>query len=611
MIAPKEITLTIDGKKCVGREGQTILEIARAHDIYIPTLCYLKHLSPWGGCRMCIVEVAGNPKVVPSCATPATDGSVVTTKSDRLVRLRKMTLELLFSERNHICPICPYNKGDCGLQHQAYIHGLDRISLPYLYPALPVDVSGRFFGIDHNRCILCTRCVRACDEMEGVHTLDIANRGEKNRVVVDGLASFGTSDTCTSCGACVANCPTGALFDKYAVFLGQITKSDQVRTTCQECPVGCGLLVYTKDRRLVNVHGDFDSPINRGHLCVKGRYETWSVPRSRITQPLLRRNGRRTPVSWDEALQFIRQHAAQTPREQKGLLLSPRITNETVAALAKLAGQFDRMAVAVARHEAALCSPDLLTSSSSETSALDALHDADAIIVLGAQPSRDNGVVAAKIRTSARKRGAKLLLFYTRKSDLDYYAHLAAAEVSLERAFWKRVGTLLAHVKRPVLVYGPAAMSPIGITVMEKLIEVLEKVRGGQALRTVALPVSTNTAALTAAHVEPLEEIAPWLDRQPLNYLHVVASDEPDGGARWLEQKHVPALLEQIECVAVQAAYQSALTDRAHVVLPTLTWAEKTGTITNFEGRQLPVRPVLPAAGAARDDRAILESLFA
>ncbi|HEX7576899.1 MAG TPA: 2Fe-2S iron-sulfur cluster-binding protein, partial [Verrucomicrobiae bacterium] len=247
MIAPKKITLTVDGRKCEGQEGQTILQIAQANGINIPTLCYLKHLSPWGGCRMCIVEIVGSPKVVPACSTPAMDGKQIVTDSASLQKLRRSTLELLFSERNHICPFCVMNKGDCELQLQGYRHGIDAISLPYLYPAWPVDVSGKYLALDHNRCILCTRCVRTCEEMEGTHTLDISNRGANNRVVVDLGATFGTSDSCTSCGACVAACPTGALFDKAAAFRGKLGTCQTIRTTCIECPVGCGLLVYAKE----------------------------------------------------------------------------------------------------------------------------------------------------------------------------------------------------------------------------------------------------------------------------------------------------------------------------------------------------------------------------
>lgn len=606
MIAPRKIAVTIDGKRCEGTLGQTILQIATDNQVYIPTLCYLKHLSPWGGCRMCIVEIAGSSKVAPACSTPATDDSTVTTNSDRLKHLRRMTLELLFSERNHICPFCPMNRGDCELQMQGYRHSIDAISFPYLYPALPVDLSGRYFGLDHNRCILCTRCVRTCEELEGVHTLDIANRGANNRVVVDLNGSFGTSDTCTLCGACVAACPTGALFDKAQAFRGKLNTCKVVRTTCTECPVGCGLLVFTKENRIVEVFGDHDSPVSRGHLCARGRYETWAEPRKRILQPMIRRDGKLEPASWDEALNAVKEAATHVPDWQKAMLISPRLTTDTVRILRDFASHFDRAGMFVAKNEAALCaSPDFTAD------AMQKLHDADAIIVLGAQPSRDNGVVAAKIRTTVRRRGAKLLIFHARKSDLDQYADVCANVVSLERSFWKRVTDALKDVKRPALVYGPGAMTPIGVTVLERLIGVFEKKRSGQSPQLIPLPVSSNSLALVAAGAEPLEDIAGWLDVQPLNYLHVIASDEPDGGARLLNEKHVRTLLAQIDFVVVQASYESPLTDFAKVVLPAAIWCEKSGTMTNFEGRELKVEAALPPRGEAREDKAILEALSA
>jgi len=601
MIAPKEIKLTIDGRRCAGQEGQTILQIAQANGIDIPTLCYLKHLSPWGGCRMCIVQIAGSPKVVPACSTPAPDGKEIVTNNAYLQELRRSTLELLFSERNHICPFCVMNKGDCELQQQGYRHGIDAIDLPYLYPAWPVDLSGRYIALDHNRCILCTRCVRTCEEMEGIHTLDIAHRGAKNRVVVDLGTAFGASDTCTNCGACVAACPTGALFDKAAAFRGKLGTCQTIRTTCTECPVGCGLLVYTKENRIVEVFGDFESPVSQGHLCVRGRYETWAEPRRRVLQPLVRRHGKLAPATWDEALEAVRQAAQKARPAQKAVLVSPRLTNETVATLKK----FERVGVFVAENEAALCAdsdrcPDSMAK----------LHDADAIIVLGAQPSRAQGVVAAKIRTTVRVRKAKLLIFHTRKSDLDQYATICANVVSLERKFWDRVADELKGAKRPVLVYGPGAMTPIGVAVLDRLVKIFEVKTSGLAPALVPLPTGPNSLTLVAAGIEPVEEVGPWLDLKPLKLLHIVAGDEPDGGARLLDERYVRALVEEIDCVVVQAAYQSRLTDLAQVVLPSAIWCEKQGTITNFEGRQLPLQAVLPPRGEVRPDREVLEAVL-
>jgi formate dehydrogenase major subunit len=607
MMTTKKISLTINGKACNGEPGQTILEIARANDIYIPTLCYLKGLTAWGGCRMCIVEIEGSAKVVPSCATPAVDGSKIITNSPRLQNLRKATLELLFSERNHFCPMCQYNKGDCGLQHQGYVHGISSIRYQYLYPAMPVDLTAKYFGLDHNRCILCMRCVRTCDEIEGVHTLDVANRGIRNQVIMDMLKKFGESETCTSCGACVANCPTGAFFDKAAAFRGPLASCKQVLTTCTECPVGCGLKVFIKEDRIVNVWGDPDSPVNRGHLCVKGRYETWAEPRERITQPMLRgKDGQLQPTTWDKALAAIRKAGKDAKKTEKAMLIAPRVTNETAQKIKTLAGKVDRVGMFVATNEAALCNEPSFSAD-----AMQKLEDADAIIVIGAQPSRDNGVVAARIRTTVRKRGAKLLIFHARKSDLDQYADVCAHVVGLEHQFWDQVAATLEGTKRPAIVYGPNAMTPIGVTVMERLIKVFENNPGGQEPVLIGLPLSSNGLALAGAGIEAIEDVGPWLDAKPLKLLHIVASDTPDGGAQILDEKYVPELLEQIPCVVVQASYRSALTEKAAVVLPSTIWSEKSGTITNLEGRRLSLRPLLPVSGEAREDAAILESAFA
>jgi formate dehydrogenase major subunit len=606
MTATKKISLTINGKVCAGEPGQTILEIARANNINIPTLCYLKGLTPWGGCRLCIVEIEGSPKIVPSCTTPAMDGSKIITDSPRLQGLRKATLELLFSERNHFCPMCQYNKGDCGLQHQGYLHGINSVRFQYLYPAMPVDLTAKYFGIDHNRCILCGRCVRTCDEIEGAHTLDVAYRGIRNRIVVDMLKKFGESETCTSCGACVANCPTGAFFDKAAAFRGPLASCQQVLTTCTECPLGCGLKVFVKENRIVNIWGDPDSPVNRGHLCVKGRYETWAEPRERILTPMVRRHDDLVQVTWPEALAAIRKTSRNVKKTEKGLLVLPRLTNEAARTIAGIAGKFDRMALSVAPNEAVLCREPGYTAD-----ALRKLQDADAIIVIGAQPSSDHGVVAARIRTTVRKSAAKLLIFHARKSDLDQYANICAHEVSLEHLFWDQVAATLEGTQRPAIVYGPNAMTPIGVTVLEQLIKILETSKGGQAPLLIGLPTGTNSRALAEAGIEPVEEIGPWLDAKPLKFLHFLAGDAPDGGARVLEEKYVRPLLEQIDCVVVQASYRSALTDIAHVVLPAAIWCEKSGTITNLEGRQLSLQPVLPLSGEARNDAEILETVFA
>jgi bidirectional [NiFe] hydrogenase diaphorase subunit len=206
-------TLKIDGKDVGAREDETILEAARDNDVHIPTLCYLEGLSEIGACRLCLVEVKGSSKLLPACVTHVEEGMEVTTTSERLVEYRKMILELLFSERNHVCSVCVSN-GHCDLQGLAARAGVDHVRFPYIYPKLSVDASHERYAIDHNRCVLCTRCVRVCDEIEGAHTWDVMGRGTGARVITDLNTPWGQSETCTSCGKCVHVCPTGALFEK-------------------------------------------------------------------------------------------------------------------------------------------------------------------------------------------------------------------------------------------------------------------------------------------------------------------------------------------------------------------------------------------------------------
>jgi bidirectional [NiFe] hydrogenase diaphorase subunit len=206
-------TLTIDGKDVSARAGETILEVARENGIFIPSLCHLQGLHPAGACRLCIVEIRNSPKLFPACTTAVEEGMEVTTDSERLRRYRRVVLELAFSERNHICSVCVTN-GNCELQSLSQKLEMTHVHFPYLYPKLAVDASHERFVLDHNRCILCGRCVRVCDEVEGAHTWDMMGRGIDCRTITDMKQPWGDSETCTSCGKCVHVCPTGALSEK-------------------------------------------------------------------------------------------------------------------------------------------------------------------------------------------------------------------------------------------------------------------------------------------------------------------------------------------------------------------------------------------------------------
>jgi bidirectional [NiFe] hydrogenase diaphorase subunit len=223
------LTLKINEHEVSGREDQSVLQVAREHNIPIPTLCQLDGLSNIGACRLCLVEVHGVPKLLPACTTLISEGMEVFTESERLQKYRRTIIEMLFTEGNHICSVCVVN-GHCELQNLAVSLGIDHISLPYLNPKRSVDASHERFALDTNRCVLCTRCVRVCGEIEGAHTWDIMGRGIQSCVITDLKQPWGTSETCTSCGKCVQVCPTGALFDKGKA-MGEMTKHNSFLVT--------------------------------------------------------------------------------------------------------------------------------------------------------------------------------------------------------------------------------------------------------------------------------------------------------------------------------------------------------------------------------------------
>ncbi|NLF02036.1 MAG: 2Fe-2S iron-sulfur cluster binding domain-containing protein, partial [Anaerolineales bacterium] len=300
-----EVHLTINGQPVTAQKGQTILEAAKVAGFDIPTLCHHPAVSNHGACRMCLVEVKGMRTLQTACTCPVAENMEVATDNESINEGRKFSLELLFSERNHYCMFCQMS-GDCELQESAYRLGLDHWPYARPFERLVVDASDKYIIMDPNRCILCTRCVRACAEIAANHTLGLRERGTRTMIMADLGDPLGGS-SCTECGSCLQVCPTGAIIDARSAYGGHEEDLTHTQTTCVQCSVGCVIDVASRGSRLVRVNGVWDAAPSGGLLCVAGRFEPLYEERARVTQPIVRRNGVQVETSWDEALTLVAQ----------------------------------------------------------------------------------------------------------------------------------------------------------------------------------------------------------------------------------------------------------------------------------------------------------------
>ncbi len=346
--------MVINGNELSFEPGETILEVARRADIDIPTLCHLKGATPTGACRICVVEVEGAENLVTACSTPAAANMVVRTESARVVASRKETLRLMLSSGNHNCAVrgrddgdwtqfqlgvekddgsdalCPV-WGDCRLQDLAYryqVTGEDFKGTPAKYP---IEMVNPFIVRDFSRCILCGRCVQACNEVQVNNAIRFGYSGAKAKIIAANDRPLKDSD-CVFCGECVQACPVGALVEKDVRYHVRPWETEKVRTTCSYCGVGCQMVLHTKDNRVVKVTGADEAP-NHGSLCVKGRFGFDFVGSDqRLTDPLIKEDGHFRKATWEEAIDLVAGKFKEIRDTQGGdslaVLTSARITNE-------------------------------------------------------------------------------------------------------------------------------------------------------------------------------------------------------------------------------------------------------------------------------------------
>ncbi len=454
--AEKTITLTIDGQAMTVPEGTSIMRAAMEMGTKIPKLCATDMLDAFGSCRLCLVEIDGRPGTPASCTTPAANGMVVHTQTERLKRLRKGVMELYISEHPLDCLTCSAN-GDCELQDMAGAVGLREVRYGYggaRHPNPGLDESNPYFTYEPSKCIVCSRCVRACEEVQGTFALTIAGRGFGS-VVSPGMEESFFSSECVSCGACVQACPTATLNEKSVIEIG--TPEHSVVTTCAYCGVGCSFKAEMRGDEVVRMVPFKDGKANRGHSCVKGRF-AWGYAnhRERILKPMIREKitDPWREVSWQEAIgrvasEFKRIQAKYGPSSIGGIT-SSRCTDEETFLVQKLVratfGNNNVDTCARVCHSPTGYGLSTTFGTSAGTQDFDSVEHTDVVVLIGANPTDAHPVFASRMKKRLRQ-GAKLIVIDPRQIDLVRTPHVAAAyHLPLRPGTNVAILSALAHV---------------------------------------------------------------------------------------------------------------------------------------------------------------------
>ncbi len=644
-----EITLNINGKQCKGKQGDSVLDVCVANGIDLPTLCHYKGLTDVGACRMCLVEIEKERNFVPACTHPASDGQVVKTSNEKLEKYRRLILELMFTERNHLCAYC-VDSGDCELQSLAYKYQMDNARYQYAWPTQVTDSSNPFIVMDHNRCILCGRCIRTCDEITGAHALDFGKRGWKTNVCADINQPLGES-SCISCGGCFQACPTGAIFSKASAYRGKPMECTMVESTCAICGVGCDIKALVKNNRVVRIDSpDMTKP--RGLLCEMGRFEPLYDSAERVTTPLKRNSkGQLASCSYEEAFEIIAKKFGSS--DSVAGLASGKASSEALKALAELMDKLGSKLVDILDGDDCRTVSQGIARFDSKAgldmeAKLEDILTADCIVVIGAHPTKSHPVIGSYIMRAASKNKAQLIVldplrnpFTFRasvwlkppegkkeltvkalgKAILDHGLPKAAGDKSKFSADFKevdvkkagkdlgidvhditRAAQLLAESKNSIIIYGSGILEYKDADLVATILNLAALT--SEKPRVISLKRYGNSrGAWQLGLGNPRGPVSSDLAKGKAKGLYLLLADD------LTESQALTDSIKGVEFTVVQASYLSPATAKADIVLPSLLWTESKGSYTTLDGVSKKTAPLVKAPADIKTDADTLQEV--
>ncbi|QXE89349.1 molybdopterin-dependent oxidoreductase [Geomonas subterranea] len=658
------VSLTIDGKSVQVEKGTTILEAAATVGITIPTLCWLKKVSPTGACRVCAVEVAGVERTMTACNTPVKEGIEVTTDTPALREARRKIMELMLVNHPLDCPVCDAG-GECDLQDSCYALNATKQDYSAILERKAIRYDWPLIESDPNRCILCEKCVKVDHEVVGCDAIEVVNKGED--AIIDTVD--GKPLNCEFCGNCVAACPTGALITKPFKFKGRPWTFNRIPSVCAFCGAGCQIEYHAKDGRVERVTSEDDS-YNNGNLCINGRFGyRYLHSLERLSDPLLRGDsGALAKTDWDTALSTaaakLKEIVARDGGKAVAGLGSPRVTNEESFLFRKIfseaLGSFNldsEAGLGFAQAQAQMQRRFGFTGASKQ---LDALDEAQAILVFGCDLNAEATGAEYRVIKAATKKDARLVLVNMRDVKLRKFSnahlkHLPGAELQVIYALMK--GLVEAGVPLPAgaesIKDGLAQLSmdelcqQAGITVaaVENAVRQLsgmsrvaivfgaDLIRSADASAKIAaladLAVLTGSASEQGGGIFPVDAKNNTVGMLDMGVAPGAGGKDIWGIVEGIEQGSIKALyllgcdlsglpdnqrirkaLGKLELLVVQDVFQGDALEYAHVVLPAGAAAEKSGSFTSLDNRVQAIFKAVDAPGQAREDWAILAGLY-